>query len=65
MANQLLALQIERPRFSYPEAMQNAQTLTRNDQQIDQGRMANDLAGMKPEDIARIPLEELNNILKS
>src|SRR3990167_11550561 len=50
MANQLLALQIERPRFSYPEAQQNAQTLVRGDQQIQQGQMANDLAGMKLRD---------------
>jgi len=50
MANQLLGLQIERPRFSYPEAMQNAQTLTRGNQEIEQNRIQGDLAGMKLRD---------------
>lgn len=52
MANQLLALQIERPRFSYPEAHQDAQTLVRGNQQIEQGRMANERAGMELQDYA-------------
>lgn len=52
MANQLLALQIERPQFSYPAAVGAAQDLTRNDQAIEGGRIANERAGMDLEDYA-------------